>query len=371
MIWLHCGDRNELGLTRSILALLGQLAPDRDILVTGDQDILFALRDYQSEMQLAVLPEDAPAQAKDFLDRYNPTSLAWLGGTLQHNLLQAVDAIQIPGTLVNARSTTLFPRRSLWVPGSVRAAVAAFSRIMTADGVTATRLLRGGVPHSKIQATGTILEEPMPLDHDPNELTVVMEALQARPVWLAAEVLTEEIGDLIKAHTAAMRKNHRLLMVLTPRDPSESANAVASLRASGLATGLRSDMDDPHPEQQAYVADMPDEAGLWYRAAPVTFAGGSFSKAETISPLEPLTLGSAVVHGPQKAPNETRFQRLQDVGACREVRSANELGTALTAMTTPEDSARMAVAGWDEMTRNAHLINDIIRRALHEDEVVG
>ena len=124
-------------------------------------------------------------------------------------------------------------------------------------------------------------------------------------------------------------------------------------------------------EQQAYVADIQGELGLWYRIAPLTFMGGTLSEGGAASPLEPIVLGSAIIHGPRKAPHEARYTRLADAQACREVRTAGELGVAVGALISPEQTARMAMAGWAEITQNAEIINDLIQDAVRHCEEAG
>src|SRR5690606_36020033 len=52
------------------------------------------------------------------------------------------------------------------------------------------------------------------------------------------------------------------------------------------------------PITDIYIADTMGELGLFYRAAPVAFLGGSLVERGGQNPIEPLRLGSAVLHGP-------------------------------------------------------------------------
>ncbi|KAG1713778.1 3-deoxy-D-manno-octulosonic acid transferase [Nymphon striatum] len=277
----------------------------------------------------------------------------------------AFNATGIKATLINARNAGLVPTGSRWFPRAARGAVAAFQHILTADGVTATRLLRGGAASVRVEATGPILEEPIALHHDQYELTVMAEAFGARPLWFAANVTDQEFVHMAAAHLAASRKSHRLMMVLTPHNIEHGLQAAQVMRDAGFKVGVRSQGDDPEPEHQVYIADLPEELGLWYRLIPLTFLGGTLNKGQPLSPFEPILLGSAVVHGTHKSPHETQFDRLAGVQACREVRSAAELGIAISVLISPEQTARMALAGWDEITQNAATINRLIEMALN------
>lgn len=364
MIWVHCGEADCVASTLSLVRRLVDRSDGMDVLVTAHPALLEQLDDVPPSVIKDMPPADSPTRARTFLDNRKPSTLIWNGGDLRPALLRAVAASDIPATFMNARVAGVIAGASRWIPGAAKAAVQAFETILTADGATATRLRRGGVSTDKVRATGPILEDATPLPHDANELTVMVEALGARPVWYAANIDASEVTHMAAAHLAASRKSHRMMLLISPADIDSGAKVAAILREAGLKTGIRSEGDDPTAEMQTYVADLPDELGLWYRTAPLTFIGGTLSGGDVTSPYDPIILGSAVVHGTRKAPQQTRFDRLASVEASREIRSASELGIAVGTLLSPEKTARMALAGWEEITRTAEITNDIIETAL-------
>lgn len=366
MIWLHCGDESEVTTTLSLTNRLMEHSDGADVLITCLPNCLNAFDNLPSDVTRVEIPLDTTVVCSAFVAQHTPKYLIWIGGALRPTVLRKVERDRIPAVLINSRNAGLVPGGNRWLPGAVRAAVSPFRSILTADGATATRLIRGGVSTDRIEATGPILEEPIPLPHDQYELTVMAEALNTRPVWLAANVADREIAHMASAHLTASRKSHRLLMVLTPRDIDDGPHAAATLRDAGFKVGVRSEGDDPEPEHQVYIADLPDELGLWYRLVPLTYVGGTMGPGGATSPFEPTLLGSAVVHGTRTKPYTERFDRLTSVQACREVRTASELGIAISVLISPEQSARMALAGWTEITQNADIINRLIDDAIKD-----
>ncbi len=372
MIWLHCGDPDNVATTLSLAARILLEDADLDVLITADATTLPLFEGLPKGASTVVVPPDSPTRAKEFLDKWMPSSLVWIGGMLRPSLLRSVERGGINAVLINARINGVLGPGPRWLPRAARTAVQPFHRILTADGATATRLRRGGVSPDKVEATGPITEDPMPPTFDQNEMAVMAEAIGTRPCWFASGITAREVSHMAAAHMAASRKSHRMLLLITPNDLEDGADVAQILREAGLQVGLRSDGDDPLPEHQAYVADLPDEAGLWYRIAPLTFIGGSMSSGATVSPFDPITVGSAVIHATNKGPFRAHFERLSNVQACREVRTAAELGIAIGTLSSPEQSARMALAGWEEITRNAEVVNSIIRGALgHFEEAEG
>ena len=368
MIWLHCGDVTQVPTVVSLVERLSGHNNRTRLLITAEPVGLFDGIDLPPSCTAVEVPADSPTKTRAFLDEMQPTSLIWVGGPLRRTLLRMVAKAGLHATLINARSQDLFGRGFNWLPRPTRSALTPFVRVLTADGAIATRLIRGGMDSAKVEVTGPIMEDPLPLPHDRNELAVMAEAIGTRPVWLAADVAGAEVSHMATAHLAACRKSHRLLLLIAPRGIDDGPQVAQVLRDHGLTVGLRSDGDDPEEEQQAYVTDFPSETGLWYRLSPLTFMGGTFTGDSALSPLDPIVLGSAIIHGPKRAPYEAQYDRLAKVEACREVRTAVQLGIAIGTLVSPEHSARMALAGWEEITRNAKHINTLVQDALSTEE---
>lgn len=369
MIWVHCGDAACVTSTQSLVARLAIEDEGNSVLVSADEDVLAMFDPFPKGVEVDICPADTPHRTRTFLDDWNPAYLIWNGGVLRPALLRNVHRAHIGATLINTTVAGILGGGARWIPRAARSAVQAFEQVFASDGATATRLRRGGVPADRVQATGPILEDPIPLPHNPHEFTVMAEAVGSRPVWLAANVSAGEVTHLAAAHLAASRKSHRMMMILTPNDIDSGPKVAATLKEAGLQVGLRSDGDDPMPEMQVYVADLPDELGLWYRVAPLTFVGGTLVGGDVASPFDPIILGSAVVHGTRKGPHQSRFDRLASVQANREVRSAGELGIAIATLSSPEQCARMSLAGWEEITRTANIVNTLIRHAIDRAEL--
>lgn len=360
VIWLHCGTPDDVAAAYALHRRFEHLAEPIRCFITTAIWAREAARDALPEETLVELPADSPVACRKFLDTHAPDALVWIGGALRPTLLKAVEKSALPATLVNADLGVLLGRGVSWLPRAMRNSVAMFDRILTRDGSTAAKLTRAGVPDDRIVISGPIEDEADPPDHDKYEFTVMSEALGTRPLWLAAQVARSEVSHLATAQRAASRKGHRLMLLLSPADPVDGPEIATELAEHGLQTGLRSNGDDPTEEMQAYVVDTAGELGMWYRLAPITYAGGSLIGASVVDPFDATALGSVVVHGVGVQPFDRHYERLTTAGACRQVRSAGELGIALGVLIAPERAARMALAGWEEITRNTLALNDLM-----------
>jgi len=364
LLWLHCAEADNLGVALSLARHLVEHG-DMPILVTrafaGQVDRPDTC---PSAVTWLAEPVETAGQARNLVIEREPTALVWVGGKLSSSFAASAAMRLLPAIGVNLDEDAVTPRGLTWGSRSLRGAVSSFTRLFVTSGAASARLQKFGVPADRIDVTGPILPEPTPPGYDINEFTVMAEAVGSRPSWFAVSTVAEELALLCEAHRVASRRGYRLLLVLSPRDHRDGGDYARQLRQMGLRVGLRSEGDDPQEDTQAYVIDLPDETGLWYRMSPVAFMGGTFSGAGSPPPFDPASLGAAVVHGPHTDPWSDQYGRLSDAAACRKVHSGPELGTALTDLMAPDRCATMAQAGWQEVTRSAAAMNRVVQRAL-------
>lgn len=360
-LWIHLGDgRTDAGPIRSLLTRLAQEGDPLRVLISADRaEDLPGVDDLPLRVATTVVPNDTPAATRDIARGCGAAILLWCGGNFQIGLLEQAQAAGLTILGVNASGQIATRRRGLLSrrPGLPPTL---FERLLVRDGAAAMQLRRAGVPAERIDVTGPIEEEAQPLPHDPNELTVMAEAVNTRPVWHAAGVTPGEVAQMAEAHRAASRQGFRLLLLLTPRRTQDGPQAAAILRKAGLRAGLRSEGDDPDEDLQAYVTDVPEEIGLWYRLSPLSFMGGTFTGPEAMPPMQAAILGSVVLNGPQTAPFAEQYARLETHGASRIVRSVQELGLSLGTLIAPDKAAAMAQAGWQVLTQGAEATNRIV-----------
>jgi 3-deoxy-D-manno-octulosonic-acid transferase len=199
--------------------------------------------------------------------------------------------------------------------------------------------------------------------------------LGGRPVWLAADFNGSEIGIVEAAHRKAFKSAHRLLLILVPAQGQDPDAMASMLEEAGWRVVRRSNLEEPDPEIQVYIADTEDELGLWYRLAPASFIGGTLQPdIEPTDPFHAAALGSAVLTGPNHGQNPSRFRQLEAHGASIPVTSADELGEAIVTLLSPDKAASLAQAGWAATTESAHVVErlaEVIVERLTEMEGVN
>jgi len=367
LVWLHVGSEAE---AMGIFELVERLRDER-----GDVGVLITTaRHGPDELLMARLPDDVVVQyapygvgpaAEAFFAHWRPDVAIWADNRLEPALIVAADRAGIPLFLIDAR----VPDRPgwRWFRGLRRALLTRFAYVLAGDERAAAGLRALGVPADRIEATGFLQEGTAPLPCSNAERDSLAEVLAARPVWLAAGVTGKERAIVVEAHRQAMRRAHRLLLILVP-EPVERGPAWAKvLEGEGWAVGLRSRDDEPEQDIEIYVADLADELGLWLRLAPVALMGGSLvSRAgrRARNPYEAAALGSAVLFGPQMGLWREACARLREAGAARAVSDTASLARAVEYLLAPDKAAEMAAAAWEVTTSGAAATDRIVDLAL-------
>jgi len=361
LVWLHVGSEAE---AMGIPELIDRLRDERDdvaVLITtaryGPDGLLAARLPRVAVVQYA--PYGTGPGVGAFLAHWRPDVAVWADNQLEPAMIEAADHAGIRLFLIDARVPEKPGWR--WLPGLRRALLRRFSYVLAGDERSAAGLQALGVPADRIEARGFLQEGTAPLPCSQAERDTLAEILAARPVWLAAGVSAGEVEMVIAAHLQAMRRSHRLLLVLVPENDNDGPGLAAALEADGWVVGLRSRDDDPEPEVEVFVADLSEELGLWYRLSPVALMGGTLAgEGRVRNPFEAAALGSAVLFGPHMGLWRESYDRLREAGAARAVSDTPSLTRAVEFLLSPDKVAEMAAAAWEVTTSGAEATDRIV-----------
>jgi 3-deoxy-D-manno-octulosonic-acid transferase len=198
----------------------------------------------------------------------------------------------------------------------------------------------------KVRVTGNLKLDTPPLAADAAELERLQSSIAQRPVWVAASTHEGEETIVAEAHRLARETLPDLLTILVPRHPNRGGAVRETLAARRLLVAQRSRGEPLLREIDVYLADTLGELGLFYRAAPVAFLGGSLVQKGGQNPIEAAQLSTAVLHGPHVF-NFADIYAVLDRGASPpRITDAGSLATAVTSLlTAPRRAADLASAG--------------------------
>ena len=306
-------------------------------------------------------PPDTPAEARAFLDHWHPDLCLFAEGELRPALVREAAARRLPLLMADARAPRL-PREG-WFPGVIRGSLAPFRWIGALDEASARAFRRAGAAPSAVAVTGRLEEPSAVLGCNEAERASLAATFATRPVWFAAALPEAEEEAVFTAHRAALRQSHRLLLILLPETPDRAEAIAARAEAEDWAIARRSREEEPEAQTELFLVDNPDEIGLWYRLAPISFLGGSLSGTGAIrDPMEAAALGSAILHGPRAGAHGAAFGRLGAARAARAVASAQDLAEAMGDLLSPDRSARLAQAAWAVASDGAEATEALLSR---------
>lgn len=333
-VWLHSTD---VGLFPMLEVLAEQLADFKEapeVVLTGSQP------DQSPD-------KDDPAAIDRFLDEHAVRVLVLVGVVIPVTILERAHARGVACLLVDAKHLVV-PGRWAFLPGNTRATLCRFTQIHAQDTHSAAALSRIVRGKTDVFATGRLARFAPAHGCNAFELDSMRESLGARPVWFAYELPESETDAALIAHSHALRRAHRLLMILQPSDPSKGEAMADRARAMGFVCARRTLEEEIDESTQVYIADSEDDPGLFLRLAAVSFLGGSLTpEAGTPSAVTAAALGSALIFGPHASPQHREFlERLCAVGAGRQIGIAPALGEALARLLAPDVGAEAALKAW-------------------------
>ena len=358
LVWFHAATRAHAAVAMQLADQLVAAQPGLTLLLTAQADHL-PDQAGAAGVVMQALPADSAGAAQAFLSHWAPDLCVWSLGDLKPALLMQAHRRGIPLYLVDADEARLSRPGWRLLPDATRAVLKRFSVIMARSAATESFLRRRiGLREANIAVTGPLREVSRPLPCNESDHEELSRLLGGRPVWLAARLQPEELGAVLQADSAITRLSHRVLLVIAPAEPENSAPFHAALRRHGLRYVTWSEGTLPDETTEAILADTPGEMGLWYRLASISFMGGSLmSGAHGSDPHEAAAHGSAILYGPNIRNHLAAYSRFAEAGAARIVRDADTLADAVQRVIPPDQSAAMAHAAWDVATQGAEVMD--------------
>ena len=329
LIWINAASVGEvassLDLARDIEAATGARLLFTTTTTTGAETLARRLPQAIHQFQ----PVDTPAAVQAFLDHWHPDLACFMENDLWPRLMIETDRRGIPIAVINARASKTRTR----APRAMTCLLSRAALISTQDATTARQMRGLGLDPARIIDTGDLKAAASPLPADPAQSEALQAAIGARPVWVAASTHPGDEEMVIAAHQMALADHPDLLLILIPRHPARGAEVAALVTEAGLRLAQRSAGALPEAGTQVYLADTLGETGMFYRAAPLVFLGGSFNGEGGHNPYEPAMLGAGLLHGPKVANFKLAYAGLTQAGAARLVTDADDLGADVSRLT--------------------------------------
>ena len=299
LIWLHGAS---VGESLSALPLIEKLKGQGTVLVTSGTVTSAAMMSQRLPAGALhqFVPLDTPGAVARFLDHWKPDAGLFIESDLWPNLIQAARARGVKLALVNARISANSAERWMWARRTVNVLLSAFDMVLAQDEEIARRFRDLGAKN--VEVAGSLKADAPPLAVDEDALAAMRQAIDGRPVLLAAQTHPGEDETILPAHDLLRAQFPDLLTILIPRHTVRGEDLEMLCGTRSFAR--RSAGGRITSQTAIYIADTMGEMGLFYRLAPFCFLGGTLVPLGGHNVLEPAQLHCAVLAGPhtQSAP---------------------------------------------------------------------
>ncbi len=300
------------------------------------------------------VPDEHPDYTEAFVAHWKPDMTLWMWGGLRPNLILSAWKQGAPMYLIDAGQDGFDRSRDGWLPEVPRNLLAHFDGWLARSEAAKLRLEQLGCSPEKVEHVPPLQPLGQTLSFVDSDLEDLRAELTGRPVWFARSVTAQEVPFVLEAHKNAMRSAPRLVLILEPEANADIEAMKAACADAEFRYVVWSEGALPNETAQVLLADLPEDTGLWFSLASVSFLGQSLDPNGTgCDPYHAAAHGSAVLYGPHVDGYLRSYSRLAAAGAARLISDAQSLSTSVARLTSPDQAATMAMAAWDVVTAGA------------------
>lgn len=307
LVWCHAAS---VGEAIAVLPLAQHLLEDPEmnvLITTGTVTSARVLAERLPDRAIhQFAPWDRRAWINRFLDLWRPDLALRMESELWPNTLFALHDRGIPSVIVNGRLSEKTARGWERFSVTARRLMACLDLVLAQTDEFANRFRMLGAQRVDITGNIKLAAPPLPVDED--ERRALLQAIESRPVWLAASTHPGEDEIIFDVHARVSRTVPDLLTVIAPRHPDRGLAIAESAMKLGLQSARRSNGDSIDHSTSIYVADTLGELGTLFSIAPIVFMGKSLTVRGGQNPIEPCHFDCAILFGP----NMDNFQDIAE-----------------------------------------------------------
>jgi 3-deoxy-D-manno-octulosonic-acid transferase len=327
LIWVHAAS---VGETNAILPLISRLTESGFRVVFTSTTVTSAQIAAQ-RLPAGALHQFGPLDVATYVDRFlahwRPELAIFVESEIWPTIISRLANRKIPLAVVNGRLSERSFRGWKRFAAVARALFSRISLALAQSDEDGARFAELGT--ARVSVTGNLKFDTPPLAAEDGEVERLRSAIGQRPVWIAAsthEGEEEIVGD---AHRRLRERHPNLLTIIAPRHPERGTAIRDMLAARRLTVAQRSRGEPLVREIDIYLADTLGELGLFYRAAPIAFLGGSLVPHGGQNPIEPTRLDASVLHGPHVHNFAAVYDRLDGAVPVAPISDATTLAAAV------------------------------------------
>lgn len=335
VIWVHAVNESE---TLAVSGLIGRILSLglNIVLTTGTVGSARVARERLADRVIhQYAPLDIKPAVSRFLDHWRPDLAIIAESEIWPTTILELGARRVPMVLVNGRmSDRAYEGWRRW-PLLSEALFENFSLVSAQSERDAERFSSLGARPVLVSGSLKTDVEPPPVDE--LELRRVLGQIGNRKRWAALCTHPGEEAVAANVQKLLAARFTDVLTVIMPRDARRSDAIEAELTALGLNVARRSRGDKVEGKTHILLCDR-EETALSLRLADIVFYGGSLFGGGGENPIDAVTLGAAVLSGPDHARCNDIYGPLVDKGGVRLIKEKEMLAGAVNYLMRNDDA---------------------------------
>jgi 3-deoxy-D-manno-octulosonic-acid transferase len=330
-IWIHAVSVGEVLAARILVKPLKQRFPGHRVFISTTTMTGGAVARAGSGGAdgLFYAPFDWPGPVRRALQALKPRLLLLVETELWPNLIHEARRQGTRVAVVNGRISDRSFGRYRLVRAFLRVVLAEVDLLLMQTEEYARRVTLIGAPPERVRVVGN-LKYDAPGSPDVPEALGRLLSSGSGPLWVAGSTVAGEEERVLAAFRRVLESFPDARLLIAPRHPERFDDVLVRIEAAGFRCVRRTRLGEgPWGGAGVLLLDTIGELAGVYPAATVVFVGGSLVPSGGHNVLEPALAGKAVIVGPHME----NFQEIADTflaeGALVQVRSDDELGTAL------------------------------------------
>lgn len=304
-VWIHACSVGEVNLAAPFLTILSESVPFDAMLLTVSTQSgrARAQETLRGIVPVAWFPFDHPRTVRSFFERLQPRALILIETELWPNVLREAARRSVPVALVNGRISDKHLRRYRFARPLFAPLLSKLSLAAMQNDEFARRIVALGAPPSMVSVTGSMKFDSVPDPPAPDDVAALRLQSGISPGAPVVVFGSTRPGDEAIARRCWDRCKDSipgLHLIVAPRHPSRAREALSAF--AGERVLLRSEVSGGTRRAQGeriHLIDTLGELTAFYSLARLAVVGGSFSPSvQGHNPIEPASLGVAVVFGP-------------------------------------------------------------------------
>jgi len=334
-LWVHAISVGEVEAARSFIPALAEALPHADIVISTTT--LTGRERAQSLFPGHLVfhfPLDLTLSVMSALSRIKPTAIIQVEAEWWPNFIIKAARRDIPIVAVNVRITEKALRgyrRMRWLMTTM---LNAFREIGVQNQLYADRLTSLGADTGRVDVTGQMKYDNVTFKppEGAEELASRCGLAADETIIVAGSTGPGEPEMLLGVYRKLRQQHKSLRLVIVPRRPEQFEDAAERIKLAGFPIFRLSKGEGPMAHDAVILGDTMGELMKFYQLADVAFIGRSMVPMGGSNPIEPASLGKAVIFGSHMFNFADTAEVFLRGGAARQVGDEAELADVLQHM---------------------------------------